>query len=163
MASTNKRRTKARPPRVKKITADQERVLLHPENNDLFMRTGKQVIEDCQLGISVQVWFRELEAMLHEVGKWIDAPGGGGSRVRACYCTPRGTKIILFFVPKSDQFDFDLADALTELNVQLMTRFNVGMVEVRQVPHDEVERFVTIDRAKVVYGQSAGSHRAVEA
>ena len=35
--------------------------------------------------------------------------------------------------------------------------------QVRTGPHDEVERFVTLERAKVVYGQPAGTHRSMEA
>lgn len=133
-------------------------VVLHPEDNDLFVRTGKQVIDACRLGISVEVWVEEVTAMLGHVRAWAEAQNG---RVRAAYCVPRGTRVVLFFVPASDAFDFDLADALAAINVELMKRFNVGTIEVRQVPWSEVDRFLDTSRFRAVYGDQAEPHRPV--
>ena len=139
---------------------DDRQIIIHPADNDLFVATGKQVIEACRLHISVDVWFQELSAMLQEVRSWAQKRG---SQVRSCFCVPRGTRVILFFVPATPQFDFDLADALAILNGELVKGFNVGMIEVRQIPWDELDRFLNTDKAKLVYGEQPESHQPVEA
>lgn len=135
-------------------------VVLRPENNDLFGRTARQVISACQLGISVELWLNELTAMLTKVSRW---SAERSQAIRACFCAPGGTRTILFFVPVIGRFDFDLADQLTALNAELVKEFNVGMVEVRQVPWEELDRFLNPDSAKLVYGEQPESHPAVDA
>lgn len=135
-------------------------VVLHPENDDLFVRTGRQVISACQLGISLELWLRELDLMIEDVRGWAEAHAG---HVRACYCAARGARVVLFFVPATEQFDFDLADALAELNSRLVREFNIGIVEVGQVPADELARFLDVESARQVYGEPRRPPSAVEA
>ena len=139
--------------------ADGERqYVLHPENNDLFVRTGRQVIEGCRLGISLEVWFGECKAMFDEVLEWAKVRA---NQIRACYAVPRGVGIGLFFVPRSESFDFDLADHLAELNVKLVRSFNVGPVEIHQVPADEIDRFIIPKTAREVYSDADRPHQAM--
>lgn len=138
-------------------------IILHPGDDDLFMLTGKQVIDACRLGISVEVWINELNAMLQKLRAWLEARR---TRVRACYCAPRRTRVILFFVPAADHFDFDLADELAALNGELTKNFNVGTVEMGQVPADELDRFLDREQTPLVWGADGGHrepHPAVEA
>lgn len=143
-----------------RVTDSDPQVVLHPANDDLFVRTGRQVIGACRLGISVELWLRELDAALAKVREWAAARADS---VRACYCAPRVERIMLFFCPKSEQFDFELADGLADLNVQLVKDFNVGMVEVSQVPWEELDRFVNLELARLVYGEQRRPHPPVEA
>jgi len=133
-------------------------VVLHPENDDLFVSTGKQVIEACRLGISVDLWLHELRGMLESVVAWSDEHR---ARVLACYAAPRATQTALFFIPRSGHFDFDLADELVELNTRLLREFNVGAIEVLQVPGHELERFIKPDQARTLYGGQTEPHPAV--
>jgi hypothetical protein len=133
--------------------------VLHPEGDELFTRTGRQVIEACRLGISIEVWLHECEDMLRSVVKWIEGQAG---RVRSCYAVPRDAGISLFFVPTSDTFDFDLADELAKLNRKLVQSYNVGTVEVHQVPDDELDRFLVPENSRQVYSDASGSHQPVE-
>ena len=131
-------------------------VILHPEDNDLFMRTGKQVIEACRLGISIEVWIDEFNNMVSDVAQWAKKHA---ERVNACYCVPTGPRITLFFSPQSISFDFDLAEMLAELNADLIRKFNVGMVEVRQIPLQQIDRFLDPRKARLVYADpSARPH-----
>src|SRR5687768_10805165 len=123
------------------IDADQDAersILIRPDDNDLFVRTGKQVIDACRLDISIDLWMEEFKAMLTYVHAWIVER----KNVRACFCAPRGARIALYFVPRGDGFDFDLADALAELTTGIVKRFNVGMVESLQIPWTEIDRFI---------------------
>src|SRR5437588_8140304 len=109
-----------------KVRENESRVLLHPEDDDLFVRTGRQVIEACRLGIGIELWLSELDSMLQTVRDWA---GKHASRIRTCFCAPRGSQIALYFSPALNRFDFDLADELANLNGKLVKDFNIGMIE----------------------------------
>lgn len=137
-----------------------QQFLISPENKDLFMRTGKQVVEACQLGISVETWLQELIATFDFVRRWAKE---NQERIRSCYCSPDGGRVTFFVAPRSESFDFDIADDLAELNIQLIREFNVGRVEIHQIPWGEMDRFLTVEIARLVHGEAIRSHRAVEA
>lgn len=144
-------RTKKEAVRISEARDGERRYLIHPEDDDLFVRTGKQVIEACRLGISLQLWVEEFMAMLEYVSDWAEQRKDS---VRACFCAPQGASVTFFVATQSQQFDFDLSDAMTELNAELVQRFNVGPVELHQVPWDEMDRFLDIKTARVVYGEA---------
>ena len=121
--------------------------VLDPANHDRFVRTGKQVIEHCQLAVSVEMWFRDLQLLLGQVAEWCNQQGG---RVRACYAVP-AAKVMLFFIPASESYDFVLGAELADLNVRLVRDFNVGMVETRQIPWDDRDRFFNEETSRKVY------------
>lgn len=136
-----------------------QQFVLHPEDNDLFVRTGRQIIQACQLNISVQVWMEECKSMFAHVVGWVS---DRSESVASCYAVPRGAGITLFFVPQSDSFDFDLADELAQLGTKLTHSFNVGAVEILQIPREEVGRFVEHETSQQVYSHGIKSHQAVE-
>lgn len=154
------KRTSAKPIHIDAADDGERSVVLHPGNEDLFVRTGRQVIADCHLAISLQVWLEELAGMLESVRQWIEERPG---RVRVCYCVPKGSRVVLFFSPVSEGFDFKLGRELADLNSHLVQTYNVGMVEVRQVPWGELDRFLTPETARRVYGDQRTAHPAVEA
>lgn len=132
--------------------------LLTPPTRDLFIQTGKQIIDACQLGISVELWLQELGDMCDEVANWTKV----NSRVRSCYCSPSGPRITFFFAPASQRFDFDLADELADL-VLALHKFNVGMVELQQIPWGEMDRFLNVEIAKHISGEEHSPSGTVEA
>ncbi|MGD2110508.1 MAG: hypothetical protein PVI86_14095 [Phycisphaerae bacterium] len=136
----------------RKIDAQEDgerQFLLSPEDNDLFVRTGNQVINACRLDISVELWMEELKAMCAQVNDWATSRSG---RIESCYCVPQGSRIAMFFAPKSESFDFSLADELAELNLDLRNDYNVGTVQTQQIPWNEAQRFIHPQTARWVYG-----------
>jgi len=123
-------------------------VVLHPEDDDVFVRTGRQVIEACRLGISIEVWMHEFREMLERVRQWSRTHE---ARVQACYAAPRGASIGLYFIPRTEGFDFDLADDLAPLNRDLVKSFNIGMIEIHQIPERERDRFISPDAVRTVF------------
>jgi hypothetical protein len=45
----------------------------------------------------------------------------------------------------------------------VVNEFNVGMVEMRQVPWAETDRFLDPASARVIYGEELPAHSAVDA
>lgn len=132
-------------------------VLLRPDNNDLFVRTARQVIDHCQLGISLELWLKELDSLSEAVAAWCVSQGG----VRSCYCAPQGSRVVFFLSPLRDQFDFDLADSLANFSLQQAPRFNIGAVDFHQIPLDELDRFLNPRNAKHIYGEEFRSSAPV--
>jgi hypothetical protein len=145
---------------IDEATDGSRRVILRPENNDAFVRTGRQVIAGCNLGVSLELWLDELTSLIEFVSEWTKKKTAS---VEACYIEPRPRCIMLFFVPVSKSFDFDLATDLVELNAKLIKDFNVGMVEIHQIPRGELDRFLNPSMAKQIYGESRKPHQTVEA
>jgi hypothetical protein len=151
---------KKTPVSIDEATDGSRPVVLRPENNDVFVRTGKQVIAGCSLGISLELWLDELNSLIALVMDWAKEHS---KSVDACYIEPRPRCIMLFFVPVSASFDFDLADELVVLNAKLIKNFNVGMVETHQIPSSELDRFLNPPMARQIYGESRKPHSPVEA
>jgi hypothetical protein len=125
-------------------------VVLHPENDDLFVQTGKQVIEACRLNISVELWQHEVSSMFDRVRHWA---AERDDRISGCYATARPTKLVVFVTPTKSTYDFDLADEITMLNRDLLRNFNVGYVELAQVPLDQMDRFVHPQQVRPIYAK----------
>jgi hypothetical protein len=144
--------TQIQPPSDGHIRSDRDgdqQFVLHPANNDLFVRTGRQLIEGCQLSISLDVWMKELHGMFLHVATWC---GQRKEYVAECWAAPRGNKVLLFFVPGGTQFNFDLAEELADLNRDIMNDFNIGAIEVGQIPATQIARFLDPEKATQIYG-----------
>src|SRR5688500_15106340 len=105
-----------------RVTPDGRKTfVLHPEDDDLFVRSGQQVIDACQLGISVELWVDEVQAMAERLAGWSRTRA---DKVRSCHLAFRGGRVAVFIVPSSGRFDFDLADEIADLNTDLVKSFN---------------------------------------
>ncbi len=138
----------------------ERRFLFHLSNDHRILRTGREVIAACQLDISVEVWVEELNDLLLSVQKWAT---GQAARIAACYAVLSGGKVCLFVVPQSRTFDFDLADELATLSRTLFQQYNVGPIELGQIPAHEQDRFIHPGDARLIYGLENGAHEAVDA
>ena len=124
--------------------------VIAPENRDLFVRTGRQVIAACNTQLRIERWLSLYEEMLRSVRDFAEAHA---DRVAECYAVPRGTKTAPRFVPRTDSFDFDLADDLADLEFDFQARFSnlLGWIEVGQVPGWELDRFIDLNAAQRIY------------
>ncbi|HEX4795611.1 MAG TPA: hypothetical protein VH370_17615 [Humisphaera sp.] len=130
---------------------DSERdYLIAPENRDLFVRTGRQVIAACNMQMRIERWLEVYEAMLGSVRDFAE---DHAEHIAECYAVPRNAKTVLSFVPKSAEFDFELANELAKLQFDFQRRFAnlVGAIEVGQVPGWDLPRFLDSQAAQRVY------------
>jgi hypothetical protein len=112
-------------------------------NEEIILRTGEQIVRACQLQISASAWQQNFSLMAEHVSKWCEKRR---SEISLALVDLRSEKIVFYFVPRSDQFDFNLATEQAELDIFLNTRGAIGYTESRQVPGWELDRFVS-DRA----------------
>lgn len=145
--------------RIREESDSDRQVVFHPENDDLFVRSGKQVIDACRLDIGLDLWLKEFGGVFAEVKKWSSERS---EHLRSCYCSPGVGKVVFFFTPKSEAFDFELGDELAVLNHRLYTSFGIGAVELHQIPWKEIDRFLDEGKSRHVYGEIFGPHHTVE-
>jgi hypothetical protein len=148
-SKTSSRRKKL-PLRIDHARDAHRSYLIAPENRDLFIRTGRQVIAACDTQIKIERWIEVYEAMLGSVR---DFAMDHAKLISACYAVPRNAKTVLSFVPKSDSFDFELANELAKLQFDFQEKFGnlVGAIEVGQVPAWDLDRFLNTDAAEKIY------------
>jgi len=141
---------KVQPTRIDHIHDAQRTYVIAPENRDLFVRTGRQVIAACNTQLGIDRWIEVYEAML---GSVLDFSVAHAKHIAECYAVPRNAKTVLSFVPKSDAFDFDLAEELAKLQFDFQQRFTniVGAIEVGQVPSWDLRRFLDPDAAQRIF------------
>jgi len=128
------------------------RVLVTAQDEDSFCVTCAQAVAACKMHISQKVWYDELDALLVKVRDWARQYA---EKVHAVYASPREGHIVVFVVPKSDQYDLALGGKLTDLDIELAQTFKIIDTEVMQVPGkkpDQLATFVNVDSAKRLYG-----------
>ena len=149
MASTPPEATEApeKVLRLKEADLGDARVVVDPLNRDLFVLTGRQLIESCGLQLSIQLYVDEAGLAVAELSRWAAARR---AKIASIHWEPRPGHLGLYVAVASDAFDFDLADEMTDLNLRLNREFTLGRVEVFQVPAAAVGRFVgSAERSRV--------------
>lgn len=117
------------------------RFILSKLNNDKFVRTGKQMIEDADFKIGFEAWQSNLADLWDEVQTLARAQG---ERVKRLAMIPRNGTVHIIFVTAGREFDFRLADELATLNIRLRRESQAyGDVEAAQIPEPEVSQFIT--------------------
>lgn len=148
-----KSRNKEKATRIDHVRDAQRPFVIAPENRDLFVRTGRQVIAACNTQLRIERWIEVYEAMLGSVRDFAEEHA---SRIEECFAVPRNAKTVLSFVPKSREFDFELADVLAVLQFDFQQRFEniLGSIEVGQVPSWDLKRFLDPRQAQRIYPSS---------
>ena len=126
-----------------------KQVVVHPDDDDLFVVAGKNLIRSCRLQSSIELWLKELELAKNYIRSWCQVRR---DKVIAAYLVPRPTRLSLFLVQQSDAYDFDLSDDVTDLDLDLNKDYNLGNVEPFQIPAAEVLRFVDLQQADQLHG-----------
>jgi hypothetical protein len=97
--------------------------------------------------------------MIQMVAEWANRHN---QQVSECHAVLRPSGIAFFIVPKKDSFDFDLAAEIVDLDREV-EGFNVGQVELYQVPAAELRRFAAPADCIQVYSNADSAHSPVEA
>jgi hypothetical protein len=127
-------------------------VVLTPDDEDRFVRSCKWVVEASQLGLSRDVWLRELYGLLSHVQQWAETLA---DRVKACLAMERDDQIAIFVVPIAGRYDFELSELLTALDLELAEKFRTCPCDVLQMPDkplDEIEELSGKGLAILIYG-----------
>lgn len=128
-------------------------VVVEAKDEDRFVMTCQQAAEACARGNRQIEWQSQFEKILTLVHAWATKAKG---RVRACFVSPREGQLAIFAVPASDAFDPDLADMISDLDMEIAKRFELCQCEVLQIPGQTPEALATFlnpSEALQIYGE----------
>jgi len=114
--------------------------ILQCEDNHVIYTQGKQIIEDSKLRISISDWRQEVESMCHHIAQWVNTQAT--SHITGWILVQKGSQLTGYFCPQSESFDFVLADELADLSIYIVRNFNVGPLELLQIPFKDRGRFI---------------------
>lgn len=162
MKKTKDHKTDSKPLHIHEDQVAEKRVVVHQSNEHLFVLTGKQMIESCQLVVSIETWLEELRLAKREISEW----SSDRSRKYDISCTfliPRPTQLAIYVVRSNQEFDFDLASEASDLVLMLTRDYQLGTLEFFQIPADEAERFIDVSYNLPIYGEYEPASSTVEA
>lgn len=127
-------------------------VLIETEKQDRFFSNMQQVVRDVVERESEREQHQLLVDLLSDLRKWSKQHA---DRLHAVYLGVRDSEINVFVVPISEQYDPELSDALSQLDLTLFKTYPFFRGMVQQIPGKNPEllaSFMDRERAAVVYG-----------
>ena len=146
------------------VTREGDRqVVLTPEDEDRFVRSCQWVVETSKLGISREVWLRELHQLMAYVANWAE---GHASRVKSCFAARRDDQLAIYVIPVANHFDFDLTEELTNLDFELAEKYQLVPCDVIQIPKgsaSDLNEAVSGRQGIMIYGDDGRTQEQVVA
>jgi hypothetical protein len=135
-------------------------VVLTPDDEDRFIKSCSWVAEASKLGMSHELYLRELHGTLSHVRKWAEKHSDS---VQLCFAMPRNAQIAIYVVPTGGKYDFSLSTELTALDIELAEKFQSCRCDVLQVPdkREQIDNLTGQNMAILIYGNSERSSHAV--
>jgi len=125
-------------------------VVVSPRDRDVFAISAAKAIEACQgevkKGEYVERFSSQFLAPLHD---WCLINSG---RIRACYLAVPSDSIPVFVVTKSRRFDFEFAEKVAAIELQLaQAGWQVSVLQLPNADDESLSAFVDLEKAIQVY------------
>jgi hypothetical protein len=111
-------------------------------DNKSIETTAARLVEASKLLNNRDLWVANFKATIEKVREWCTQQC---SRISLALVDVRSTKILFYFIPRSERYDLKLGEAMTALEIDLIGSSGIGYVETLQVPGRELDRFVSPD------------------
>ena len=120
---------------VLNIDRAEDRVLVRPEDNDLFTLRVKEAIEACKIFENLKSRFKEqLDSLKNRLGVWIeDHP----DKIQHAILTLREDTFLFLVVMQQIQFDDDMEDDLSDLILEIASapEYSAINFDAQVLPH----------------------------
>jgi hypothetical protein len=118
-----------------------------PNDRDIFILSAAEAVRACQDHDMVQRTTIQMVDLLHRLGDWIDERR---TEIAGAYFVRRGFGVMLLVVQASPEFNSELTDALTDLDLEIAgsEAYDLIRLDVRATPNF----------AEVLGGYTAQSH-----
>lgn len=117
-------------------------VVLTREDEDRFVLTCRETVS---ASVGYAVVRDEIVGAMSYVAEWVENEKGCISH---CYASPREGRLVFFVSPRCDEYDSDLGEALTRLDIDLAQQFQAASCEVQQIPSNSIDSFLDVADAK---------------
>jgi hypothetical protein len=136
----------------------QETVVVVPDDEDRFVLTAGEAALACKQAKDSQEWNRQWNDFLFHIHQWCKAHE---SEVDTGYVTVGDSALNVLIGARGEDYNFDIEDALADLDLELANEFPLCVAEVMQVPDQRHLRGdLSGDAILVVYGEGQRARAA---
>ncbi len=153
---TTKKKT-AIPSPVRLTFRSVEEVLVESDDEDRFLMTMKEAAHACMQAETEKKWQDDFKRFLHYVSQWCEARA---ESVRAGYVGVGDGSLNVFICTHDNAYNFELDDAISELDIALVSEFPWLVAEVLQIPGQIKEDQIFSENAVSVYGDGRATPKA---
>jgi hypothetical protein len=122
--------------RIRLHFEDVREVVVTPENRDLFVTTATEAAAACKSAMDAREWQERFRRLLGSANQWCEEHRGF---VLSCYLVVADEGLRVFLVVSGQEFRFDLAEHVTDLDMRLHSEFPECAVDVLQIPEQPPE------------------------
>lgn len=142
--------SKAVPRHFARLSFSDGQVVVSPRDMDVFVISAAKAIEACQGEVKkdehVERFSGQFLAPLHD---WCLS---NSDRVRACYLAVPSDHIPVFVVTNSRRFDFEFAEKVAAIELQLaQAGWQVNVLQLPDADDDSLATFLDLEKALQVY------------
>ncbi len=146
----------AKPGAIRLNFRSEERIVIEPDNKDLFVVTMREAASACSQAQDEKEFAVEFDRFLFHVHQWCEAHA---DRVQSG-CIAIGDGVLNIFIrTKRDRFDFEFDETLSGLDIELVQEFPWLRGDVLQVPASAREDQALSQTAILVYGDGSAAPR----
>lgn len=138
---------------------DPRKVVVHPEDNDLFMLPSSEATRACVNHAQFQEFNRMMATKWSELRRMVAEWCENHSQVSRAIISARDPEYLLLLIVQGDEHDFELSDAVSDLDLELREKFPVFPASVMTVTAaseaDAVLAFVDETRNSELYARAS--------
>ena len=135
-------------PPIRLSFRSEQRVVVEPDDKDRFIITMREAAQACQQAEDNKEWEDAFQEFLVDLEQWGESHS---DRVRSVYVYIGDGTLNILVGNNLDEYDSDLDDTLSDLDISLVQKFPWLVADVMQIP-GEVRPRIPFEKAILVYG-----------
>ena len=132
-------------------------VLVVPDDKDRFVTTESEAARACRQMEHTKEWSNQWNDFLVYVNAWCK---NHSDSIEAGYVSVGDSALNVLLCLRNQDYDFDLEDAIAELDLELSEKFPLCTAEVMQIPNQPQLRAAFQQEVIAVYGDGERSPEA---
>ena len=127
-------------------------VLVTSDDEDRFLTTAREAARACRAAEDQKDWSDTFRNFLGYINMRCSELAGS---IEACYVDIGDDGLRVFVATPGEDYDPSISDKLTEIDIDLATRFPTcpaDCVQVPSEPHDSLSSFFSVEHSLKVYG-----------
>ncbi len=150
------RATATHPRKFARLSFADGEIIVSPRDRDIFLINAEKATESCRNAVRLDRRIERFELeLLTPLHDWCSA---NAAKVRACYIPIPGRQIQVFVVTRSQRFDFEFAEKVAELELQIASfGWRIGISQLPDADDGSLAAFFNPDGALEVYAESGST------
>lgn len=136
-----------------------ETVIVTSDDEDRFLTTAKEAARACRTAEDAKWWGETFKGFLAHLNHRCAEMG---DTIRACYVNIGDDGLRVFMATTGEDYEPSIADKITEIDIDIATRFPecpADCVQVPSVPQDSLSSFFLVEDSLKIYGELRNTPR----